>query len=99
MASMPLVPQTDSSVVIYDTGPGLFTLRDVTAPVSSTPLAKKSLNFEKTTALLEQVVVYNTVVQMVTTSQTTQEADATAGGATGTSLQTCRVAKHCNAVK
>ena len=87
MASMPLVPQTDSSVVIYDTGPGLFTFGDVTAPVSSTPLAKKSLNFENTTALLEQVVVYNTVVQMATTSQTTQEAGATAGGATGTSLQ------------
>ena len=51
------------------------------------------------TAPLEQVVVHNTVVQMVMTSQTTQEAGATAGGATGTSLQTHRVAKHPNTVK
>ena len=99
MASMPLVPQTDSSVVIYDTGPGLFALGDVTAPVSSTPLAKKSLNFENTTEPPEQVVVYDTVAQTATTSQTTQEAGATAGGATGTSLQTRRVARHPNAVK
>ena len=71
MASMPLVPQTDSSAVIHDTGPGLFTLGDATAPVSSTLLAKKSLNFENTTEPLEQVVVYDTVAQMATTSQTT----------------------------
>ena len=99
MASMPLVPQTDSSVVIHDMGPGLFTLGDVTGPVSSALLAKKSLNFENTTAPLEQVVMHNTVVQTVTTSQTTQEAGATAGGATGTSLQTRRVARHPNMVK
>ena len=40
MASMPLVPQTDSSAVIHDTGPGLFVSEDMTAPVSSTPTAK-----------------------------------------------------------
>ena len=90
MASMPLVPQTDSSVVIHDTGPGLFTCA---------PLAKKSLNFENATAPPEQVVVHDTAVQMVTTSQTTQEIGATAGHATGTSLQTHRVARHPNAVK
>ena len=43
---MPLVPQMDSSVVIHDMGPGLFALGDVTVPVSSALLAKKSLNFE-----------------------------------------------------
>ena len=99
MASMPLVPQTDSSMMIHDTGPGLFTSGDVIVPVSSAPLAKKSLNFENTAALPEQVVVHDTAVQMVMTSQTTQEAGATAGGATGTSLQTHRVAKHPNTVK
>ena len=99
MASMPLVPKTDSSVVIHDMGPGLFTLGDVTVSVSSAPLAKKSLNFENTTALPEQVVVHDTAVQMVMTSQTTQEAGATTVGATGTSLQTCRVARHPNTVK
>ena len=96
---MPLVPQTDSSAVIHYTGPGLFESGDVTVPVSSTPLAKKSLNFENATALLEQVVVYNTAVQTATTSQTTQKAGATAAGATGTSLQTRKVARHPNAVK
>ena len=99
MASMPLVPQTDSSAVIHDTAPGLFTSGDVTAPVSSAPLAKKSLNFENTTALPEQVIVHDTAVQTVTTSQTTQGASATAGGATGTSLQTHQVARHPNAIK
>ena len=99
MASMPLVPQTDSSMVVHDTGPGLFTLRDVTVPVSSAPLPKKSLNFENATAPLEQVVVHNTAVQTMMTSQTAQETGATAGGATGTSLQTCRVARHPNTVK
>ena len=99
MASMALVPQTDSSMVIHDTGPGLFTSGDVKVPVSNAPLAKKFLNFENATAALEKVVVHNTVVQMAMTSQTTQEAGATAGGATGTSLQTHRVAKHPNTVK
>ena len=94
MASMPLVPQTDSLVVIHDTGPGLFALGDVTVPVPSAVLAKKSLNFENATAPPEQVVVHDTVVQMATTSQTTQEIGATAGHATGTSLQTHRVARH-----
>ena len=61
--------------------------------------SQKSLNFENTTEPLEQIVVYDTVAQMTTTSQTTQEAGATAGGATGTSLQTHRVARHPNAVK
>ena len=86
-------------MVINDTGLGIFISGDATVPVSSTPLAKKSLNFENATALPEQVVVYNTVIQTVTTSQTTQEAGATAGGPTGTSLQTCRVARLPNAVK
>ena len=80
MASMPLVPQTNSSAVIHDTGPRLFTLGDVTAPVSSVLLAKKSLNFVNATATPEQVIVHDTVVQTVTTSQTTQGAGATAGG-------------------
>ena len=71
MASMPLVPQTDSSMVIHDTGPRLFTLGDVTVPVPSAPLAKKSVNFENATAPLEQVIVHNTAVQTATTSQTT----------------------------
>ena len=99
MASMPLVPQTDSSVVIHDTGPGLFASGAAIVPVSSAPLAKKSLNFENATAPPEQVVVYDTVVQTVTTSQTTQETGATAGSATGTSLQTHNVARHPNAIK
>ena len=99
MASMPLVPQTDSSMVIHDTGPRLFTSGDLTAPVSSAPLAKKSLNFENATAPSEQVIVHDTVVQTVTTSKTIQGADATAGGATRTSLQTHQVARHPNAVK
>ena len=99
MASMPLVLQTNSSVVIHDTGPGLFTSGDVTAPVSSVPLAKKSLNFENATAPPEQVIVHDTVVQTVTTSQMTQGAGATAGGTTGTSLQIRQVARHPNAIK
>ena len=99
MASMPLVPQTDSSAEIHDTGPGLFASGDVTAPVSSAPLAKKSLNFENATAPPEQFVVHDTAVQTVTTSQTTQKAGATAGSTTGTSLQTRTVARHPNAVK
>ena len=99
MASMPLVPQTDSSVVIHDTGPGLFASGDMTAPASSAPLAKKSLNFENVMAPPEQVIVHDTAVQTAMTSQTIQEAGASAGGATGTSLQTCRVATHPNAVK
>ena len=99
MASMPLVPQTDSSAVIHDTGPRLFTSGEVTVPVSSVPLAKKSLNFKNATALPEQVTVHDTTVQTVTTSQTTQEAGSTAEGTTRTSLQTCQVAKHPNTVK
>ena len=99
MASMPLVPQIDSSVVIHDTGPGLFTLGDVTAPVSSALLAKKSLNFKNATAPPKQVIVHDTVVQTATTRQTSQEAGATAGGTTVTSLQTRRVARHPNTVK
>ena len=96
---MPLVSQTDSLAVIHDTGPGLFASGDVTVPVSSTSLAKKSLNFENAMAPQEQVVVYCTAVQTVMTSQTTQETGATAGGATGTSLQTCNVARHPNTIK
>ena len=88
MASMPLIPQTDSSAVIHDTGPGLFISGDATATGSNVPPAKKSLNFQKATALPQHVVVHDTSVQTVTTSQTTQETGATAGGATGTSLQT-----------
>ena len=99
MASMPLVLQTDSSAVIHDTRPGLFVTGDATAPVSSAPPAKKSLNFENVTVPPEQVVVHDTVVQTVTTSQTTQEAGTSAGRANGTSLQTRRVARHPNAVK
>ena len=63
MASMPLVPQTESSVVIHDTGPGVFVSGDVTVTGSSAPPAKKCLNFENTTAPLEHVVVHDTVVQ------------------------------------
>ena len=99
MASMPLVPQTDSSAVIHDTAPGLFASGDVTVPVSSAPLAKKSLNFKNATAPPEQVVVYDTAVQTVMTSQTTQEKGVVAGGAIGTSLQTRNVARHPNAIK
>ena len=99
MASMPLVPQTDSSAVIHDTGQGLFVSGDATVLESSTPPAKKSLNFENATVPLEQVVVHDAVVQTATTSQTIQEAGAMAGGATGTSLQICRVVRHPNAVK
>ena len=99
MASMPLVPQTDSSVVIHHTGPRLFTSGDVTVPVSSVPLAKKSLNFENATVPQEQVIVYDTAVQTATTSQTTQESGATVGGPTGTSLQIHQVARHPNTVK
>ena len=99
MASMPLVPQTDSLAVIHDTGPGLFTSGDVTVPVAKVPLAKKSLNFENAMAPPEQVVVYDTAVQTVMKSQTTQETGAPAGGATGTSLQTHSIARHPNAVK
>ena len=99
MASMPLVPQTNSSAVIHDTGPRLFTLEDLTVPESSALLAKKSLNFENATAPPEQVIVHDTAVQTATTSQTIQGADATAGGATGTSLQTHQVARHPNIIK
>ena len=99
MASMPLVPQTDSSAVIHDTEPGLFALGDATVPVAKALLAKKSLNFENAMAPPEQVVVYDTAVQTATTSQTTQETAATVGGATGTSLQTHSIARHPNAVK
>ena len=99
MANMPLVAQTDSSAVIYNTGPGLFMSGEATAPGSKAPLAKKSLNFENAMALPEQVVVYDTAVQTVTTSQTTQDTGAIAGGATGTSLQTHNVARHLNVVK
>ena len=99
MARMPLVPQTESSAVLHDDGPGLFVSGDVSATSSSAPPAKKSLNFENAMAPPEQVIVHDTAVQTATTSQTIQETGAMAGGAKGTSLQTCKVARHPYVVK
>ena len=99
MASMPLIPQTEPSVVLHDNGPGLFVAGDAVTTSSSTPPAKKSLNFENATAPSEEVIVHDTAVQTVTNSQNAQETDAMGGGATGTSLQTCSVVRHPNAVK
>ena len=89
MASMPLIPQTEPSAVLHD----IITIS------STTPPAKKLLNFETATVPPEQVIVHDTAVQTVTNSQNTQETSAMAGGATGTSLQTCQVVRHPNMVK
>ena len=108
MASMPLIPQTEPSAVLQDNRPGLFAAGDIITMGSIAPPAKKSLNFESTmttmapmapTALVEQVIVYDTAVQTAITSQGTQETTSVIGGATGTSLQTNRVARHPNAIK
>ena len=99
MASMPLVPQTEPSAVLHDNGPKLFITGDRVTTGSSAPPAKQSLNFDNATTLAEQVVVYDTVVQTATDNQNAEETGAMAGGATGTSLQTCRVGKHPNVVK
>ena len=45
MASMPLIPQTESTAVLADTGPGLFTTGDITNTGATAPPAKRSLNF------------------------------------------------------
>ena len=75
--------------MLHDNRLGLFAAGDATTTSSTAPTAKKSLNFENTMAPPEHVIVHDTAVQTVTTSQDTQETGATATGATGTSLQTC----------
>ena len=45
MASMSLIPQTESAAVLADTGPGLFTTGDGTNTGAMAPPAKRSLNF------------------------------------------------------
>ena len=48
MASMPLIPQTESTAVLLDSGPGLFTTGDITTAGTMAPPTKKSLNFAST---------------------------------------------------
>ena len=95
MASMPLIPQTESTAVLVDTGPGLFTMGDITNTGAMAPPTKRSLNFassETPTApptsgsLTDQITVYDTAVQTATMDQSTQESASATGGATGTSL-------------
>ena len=78
MASMPLVPQTETSVVLHDNGPRLFGAADPGLTGSSVPPAKKSLNFENATAPVEQIVVHDTAVQTATGGQIIQETGAKA---------------------
>ena len=108
MASMPLIPQTEPSVVLQDNGPELFAAGDIITTGSTAPLAKKSFNFDSTTtpmaplalmAPAEQVIVYDTAIQTATTSQGIQESATVTGGAMGTSLQTHWVSRHPNVVK
>ena len=96
---MPLIQQTEHSVVLHDNGLGLFVAGDAVTTSSSVPPAKKSLNFQNATAPSEQVIVHVTAVHTATNSQNAQETGAMGGGATGTSLQTCSVARHPNVVK
>ena len=115
MANMPLAPQSEPSTLTLDNGPKLHITGDPVISVSNVPGAKKSLDFSSATipmeqqatapteqsvnALGEQVTVFNTAVQTAAESPTNAETGISAGGATGTSLQTCQVAKHPNAVK
>ena len=108
MASMPLIPQTESTAVLSDSGPGLFTTGDITTAGAMAPPTKKSLNFasiETPTAppasvvSAEQITVYDTAVQTATTGQSIQESATVTEGMTGTSLQTLQVSRHPNAVK
>ena len=108
MASMPLIPQTESTAVLLDSGPELFTMGDITNAVAMAPPARRSLNFAASetptappasVAAAEQITVYDTTVQTATTNPNIQESASATGGATGTSLQMCQVSKHPNAIK
>ena len=102
MASMPLIPQTESMAVLLESGPGLFTMGDITNAGVTAPPAKRSLNFASSetptappasVASTEQITVYDTAVQTATTDQNNQESASATGGAKGTSLQMCQVSK------
>ena len=108
MASMPLIPQTETTAVLSDSGPGLLAAGDIITMGSTAPPTKKSLNFPSTVtptappasvASAEQIIVYDMAVQTATTSQSIQESATATGGATETSLQTCRVSRCPNVVK
>ena len=108
MASMPLIPQTESIAVLLESGPGLFTMGDITNTGVTAQPAKRSLNFASSetptappasVASTEQITVFDTAVQTATTDQNNQESASATGGVTGTSLQMHRVSKHPNAVK
>ena len=108
MASMPLIPQTESTAVLSDSGPGLFTTGDITKASAMAPPTKRSLNFAysetpttppASVASAEQITVYDTAVQTTTTNQNIQESASAMGGATGIPLQTRRVSRHPNAIK
>ena len=77
MASMPLIPQTESTAVLAETGLGLFTMGDGTHTGATAPPAKRSLNFASSEtptapptsrALTDQITVYDTAVQTATTA-------------------------------
>ena len=108
MASMPLIPQTESMAVLLESGPGLFTMGDITNAGVTAPPAKRLLNFASSetptarpasVASTEQITVFDTAVQTATTDQNNQESASATGGVTGTSLQMHQVSKHPNAVK
>ena len=105
---MPLIPQTESTALLSDSGPGLFTTGDITNVSAMVPSTKRLLKFASSetpttppasVASAEQITVYDTTIETATTDQNIQESASAMGGATGTSLQTRRVSKHPNAVK
>ena len=73
MANMPLVSPTSMTAIVADNGPNLHTAQ-ATMPSGSVTPARKSLNFDNTTAPLvdtataakEQIIVHDTVVQTAT---------------------------------
>ena len=101
---MPLVSPTSTTAIVVDNGPNLHTAQ-ATMPSGSVTPARKSLNFDNATAPLvdtatavtEQIIVHDTVVQ--TATEQSLHPQSSAAGAAGTSLQTRRFVKHPNTVK
>ena len=104
MANMPLVSHTSTTAILADNEPNLHTAQ-VTTPSGSAPQARKSLNFDNATApqadtataVMEQIIVHDTVVQ--TATEQSLHPQSSAAGAAGASLQTWRFVKHPNTVK